>query len=282
MVAKKLAAVLIPILLAIIVVILLFPSSNGAERVRISGSTTVMPLAELCAEEFNFLHKDYLVTVTGGGSGVGIVDVAEGRAEIAMCSREIKDSERALYESPDRKFEEILIGYDAIIIVVSQEVYNLGVRDLNVTEVKKIYSGEIKNWRSVGGPDMDIMVVGRKSGSGTRDTFNEIIMGSREAETPGVSIEALDSSEVKAAIVGSDKAIGYLGYSYVKTGGVRAISLDGVPPTIENIRSGRYRLARKLYFCTFGDPTPGAKAFIDFVLGPEGRRIAEEHGFIPP
>lgn len=279
-VAKMVAC--IPIMILIVVVILLAVPSNGVERVRVSGSTTVMPLAELCAEEFNFVFRQYIVTVTAGGSGVGIIDAAEGRADIAMCSREIKPSEKALYERPDRKFREIVVGYDAIIIVVSPEIYNSGVRSLTATEVKRIYSGEIRNWKSVGGPDRGIMVVGRKAGSGTRDTFNEIIMGSAAAETPGVSIEAMDSSEVKTAILGSDRAIGYLGYSYVKTGGVMPIALDGVHPTMDNIRSGNYTLARKLYFYTFGEPTAGAKTFIEFVLGPHGRRIAEMNGFIPP
>lgn len=273
---------IIPILILIVVLILLALPSDSVDRIRVSGSTTVMPLAELCAEEFNFMCREYMVTVTAGGSGVGIIDAAEGRADIAMSSREIKPSERALYERPDRKFKEILVGYDAIIVVVSPQIYNSGVRSLTATEVKKIYSGEIRNWKSVGGPDREIMVVGRKAGSGTRDTFNEIIMGSAAAETPGVSIEALDSSEVKTAILGSDRAIGYLGYSYVRTGGVVPIALDGVYPTMENIRGGNYTLARKLYFYTFGEPTAGAKAFIDFVLGPEGRRIAETNGFIPP
>ncbi|MDH7597271.1 MAG: phosphate ABC transporter substrate-binding protein [Methanothrix sp.] len=271
---------LIPFLMLLLV--LLFVPSNGVERVRVSGSTTVMPLAELCAEEFNFMCREYMVTVTAGGSGVGIIDAAEGRADIAMCSREIKPSEKALYERADRKFREVLVGYDAIVIVVSPQIYDSGVRSLTAAEVRMIYSGEMRNWKSVGGPDREIMVVGRKAGSGTRDTFNEIIMGSAAAETPGVSIEAMDSSEVKTAIIGSDRAIGYLGYSYVKTGGVMPIALNGVYPTMDNIRSGNYTLARKLYFYTFGEPTAGARAFIDFVLGPQGRRIAEMNGFIPP
>lgn len=266
----------------ILMLILLAIPSDGVGRVRVSGSTTVMPLAELCAEEFNFMCREYMVTVTAGGSGVGIIDAAEGRADIAMSSREIKPSERARYERPDRKFREIVVGYDTIIIVVSPQIYNSGVQSLTSTDVRRIYSGEIRNWKSVGGPDREIMVVGRKAGSGTRDTFNEIIMGSAAAETPGVSIEAMDSSEVKTAIVGSDRAIGYLGYSYVRAGGVMPVALNGVHPTMDNIRSGNYTLARKLYFYTFGEPTAGARAFIDFVLGPEGRRIAEMNGFIPP
>ena len=106
-------------------------------------------------------------------------------------------------------------------------------------------------------------------------------MGSKEAETPGTIIEAADSSEVKTAIQGSDNAIGYVGYSYVMKGDTKVVSLDGIQPTIENIKNGTYALARKLYFITLGEPEPGAKAFIDYVLSPEGQRIATENGFIP-
>ncbi|MCX6668276.1 MAG: substrate-binding domain-containing protein, partial [Methanothrix sp.] len=102
-----------------------------------------------------------------------------------------------------------------------------------------------------------------------------------EAETPGVSMEASDSSEVKTAIMGSDNAIGYVGYSYVLHGDTKVISLDGIPPTIENIKKGDYPLARKLYFYTLGCPKPGAEAFRDYVQSPDGQKIAIENGFIP-
>lgn len=133
----------------------------------------------------------------------------------------------------------------------------------------------------VGGPDMEIFVIGRKPGSGTRDTFHEVIMGSKEAEAPGAIIESADSSEVKTAIQGSDNAIGYMGYSYVMRGDTKVLSLDGVYPSIENIKNGTYPIARKLYFVTLGDPSAGAGAFIDYVLSPEGQQIATENGFIP-
>lgn len=251
------------------------------QKVAVSGSSTVMPLAELSAEEFNMIQNDYHVTVTSGGSGVGIVDVAQGRSDIAMTSRELHLVERQRYETPSNSFNVVTIGYDAICLIVSPKVYDSGITDLTGEEVKKIYGGSISNWKELGGPDDEIFVIGRKPGSGTRDSFDEIIMGSLESETPGVIIEAADSSEVKTAIRGSDNAIGYVGYSYIMRGDTRVISLDGVPPSIDNIKNGTYPLARELYFITLGNPGPGAKAFIDYVLSPEGQRIAIENGFIP-
>ncbi|MDD4161112.1 MAG: PstS family phosphate ABC transporter substrate-binding protein [Methanothrix sp.] len=257
-------------------------SSEAREvTVAVSGSSTVMPMAELAAEEFNMMQDKYTVNIKSGGSGVGIVDVAEGRSDIAMTSREIKLEERQRCETPSVRFIEHLVGFDAICLVVSPEVYDSGVTALSKEEVKQIFAGDITNWEELGGPNMEIFVVGRRAGSGTRDTFNEVIMGSREMETPGVSYDAGESSEVKFSTQRSDNAIGYMGYSFVMTGDTNVISLDGVQPTIDSIKSGAYPLARKLYFVTLGEPSPGAKAFIDYVLSPVGQQIAEENGFIP-
>jgi phosphate transport system substrate-binding protein len=248
------------------------------EDVRVSGSTTVLPLAEVGAEAFNVEQSDYKVTVTGGGTGVGMKNIAEGNSEIAMASREVTDEEREKFGD---KFQENLIGYDGIVIAVSQEIYDAGVTSLSNEQVKEIYAGEIENWEELGGPDEEILAIGREQGSGTRDTFNEEIMGDKSAETPGVSTVAGSNAEIKTALTGSDQAIGYLGYSYVQDDSVGTISLDGVLPTEETIKDGSYELARELYFYTYDKPTDGAQAFIDFMLSSKGRDIATEYGFIP-
>ena len=270
------------LLILLLAIFLVAAYSDAKEaKVAVSGSSTVMPLAGLAAEEFNMLQDKYHVSVTSGGTGVGIVDVSEGRSDIAMASREVQLAERQRYETPSVKFMEFVVGFDAICLVVSPDVYDSGVTSLTKDEVKQIYVGDITNWEELGGPDMEIFVIGRKPGSGTRDTFNEIILGSKEAESPGVTIDAWDSSETKTAIRSSDSAIGYMGYSYVMKGDVDVVSLDGISPTIDNIKNETYPLARKLYFYTVGDPNPGAKAFLDYVLSPDGQKIALENGFIP-
>lgn len=271
-------------MLSILLLFFIMAIAPGEARevtVAVSGSSTVMPMAELAAEEFNMLQDDYKVNVKSGGSGVGIVDVAEGRSDIAMSSREIKLEERQRYETPIVRFMEIPVGFDAICLVISPDVYNEGVTSLTKDEVKRIYSGDITNWEELGGPNTEIFAIGRRPGSGTRDTFNEIIMGSREAETPAVSYDAGESSEVKFSTQRSRNAIGYMGYSFVMKGDTKVIALDGVQPSIETIKSGAYPLARKLFFITLGEPSPGANAFIDYLLSPEGQQIAVDNGFIP-
>ena len=251
--------------------------SASTSDITVSGSSTVMPLAEAAAEEFNLLQKDYVVTVSAGGTGAGILGIAERKNDIAMASREITDEER---NKSNDTFEEFLIGLDGISLAVSDEIYQAGVRDLNRQQVRDIYSGNITNWKEVGGPDAEIYVVAREDGSGTRNNFNEIVLGDRDAETPGVDTVAMGAAEVKTAIAGSDKAIGYLGFNYLG-GGVVAIAFNGIMPTYENIKLDLYELHRHLYFYTIGEPSIGAKAFIDFVQGPEGQKIAAEEGFIP-
>lgn len=247
------------------------------ETVRVSGSTTVLPLAEGGAEVFNGEQSDYQVLVTGGGTGVGIKNAAEGNSEIGMASREVTADEKSQFGD---KFKENMVGYDGIVIAVSKQIYDVGVTSLTKDQVKKIYSGETTNWKDLGGPDSEILVVAREQGSGTRDTFNEDIMDDKKAETPGVNTVAGSNAEIRTALTGSDKAIGYLGFSYAEDGAVGAIALDGVTPTAESIKDGSYELARKLYFYTFGDAKPGAQAFIDFMVGPKGQKVAEEYGFV--
>ena len=250
----------------------------AAEKVTVSGSTTVLPLGEAAAEAFNAQQKDCQVTVTGGGTGAGVTAIAEGRSNIAMASREVTADEKSKYGD---KFQQFDIGFDGVVLAVSKPVYDAGVKELTTEQVKKIYAGEIKNWKELGGPDTEIYAIAREQGSGTRDTFNEDIMGDKAAETPGVSTTAMGSAEVKTALLGSDSAIGYLGFSYIKGNDIGALALDGVMPTIASIKDGSYKLHRHLYFYTFGEPTSCAQKFIDFVTGADGQKVAEENGFIP-
>jgi len=247
-------------------------------KVTITGSSTVLPLVEAAAEAFNAQQNDCQATVTGGGTGAGITAIAEGRSNVAMASREVTSDELSKYGD---KFQQFDIGYDGVVIVVSKAIYDAGIKGLTTEQVKKIYAGVVKNWKELGGPDAEIYAIGREQGSGTRDTFNEDIMSDRKAETPGVSTTAMGSSEVKTAITGSDSAIGYLGFSYMEGGNIVAIALDGVMPSMQTIKDGSYKLQRHLYLYTFGEPTSCAKAYIDFVTGTEGQKVAEENGFIP-
>jgi len=251
---------------------------TAKETVLISGSTTVLPLAEAGAEAFNGGQSNYTVLVTGGGTYAGIENIAKGKSDIAMASSKV--AELAIISSGD-KFKENLIGHDGIVIVVSKQIYDAGVTSLTKDQVKRIYSGEIDNWEDLGGSDERIMVVARENGSGTRDVFNEYVLGRKMAEMPSTCIVTDSNDEMKRLINESKTAIGYLGFSYSEDASLGVITLDGVKPTAETIKNASYELARELYFYTYGDVKPGAQAFIDFMVGPEGQKIAEVHGFVP-
>jgi len=269
---RKIIVILLIALLAYVI-----SWSASARDVTVSGSSTVMPLAEVAAEEFNTLQKDYVVTVSAGGTGAGILGIAERKNDIAMASREVTEDEKQRFGD---SFQEFLVGQDGISLAVSDEIYQAGVKGLSRQQVRGIYSGNITNWKEVGGPDAEIYVISREEGSGTRDDFNEIVLGKRGAEMPGVNTVANGGAEVKTAIAGSDKAIGYLGFNYLGNG-VEGIAFNGVMPSYDNIKFDLYELHRHLYFYTFGKPTSGAQAFIDFVRGPQGQKIAAKEGFIP-
>jgi phosphate transport system substrate-binding protein len=254
-------------------------ASNGLDTVTITGSTTVMPLVEICAEEFNMLQKNVMVTVSGvGGSGVGIKNVASGFSDIGMSSREIRAYEIELYGD---NFSEYLIGYDAICIAVSKSIYDSGVTNLTRDQVRAIYNGNVTNWKELGGPDREIYAVARMVGSGTGDIFNEMVMGDLKTETMGADTYTQNNAEMKTAITKSDKAIGYLGFNYVQDGNLSAVAYEDVFPTTESIKSDTYPLSRPLYVMTWNEPDDGEQAFIDFILGDEGQSIVEEIGFLP-
>jgi phosphate transport system substrate-binding protein len=249
-----------------------------AAVVKVAGSTTVMPLVEASAEEFNRIQDGVRVSVSGGGTGVGIKNVAEGLADIAMSSRDVKPEEIASYGD---RFVEFLVAYDAIALVVSDPIYEAGITDLSREEVRAIYSGDVANWKDLGGPDEKIYVVAREVGSGTRDTFNAMVMGREGAETPGVTTYHGSNAEVKTAVTRSDKAIGYVGMNYLEGGAFRAVAFQGVEAREETIKGGSYPLSRALLLYTFGEPSPEVRAFIDFILSEEGQKIVAESGFVP-
>jgi phosphate transport system substrate-binding protein len=270
---KPIAALLIFLLVGTIA------TTMAVTEVTVSGSTTVGPLGALCAEAFNSAQKDYHVSVAQTGTGAGLTAIATGTADVAMASREVTSDEKTKY--PEKQFQETLIGYDGITICVSKPIYDAGVTALTKEQVKDIYSGNIKNWKELGGPDELIFAVSREIGSGTRDTFLEDIFGDKKAETPGVNSYLSQNADIKTAITGSDKAIGYLGYSFSQSGDLAPIKLDGVLPSPETVKDKTYAMARGLYLDTFGDASAGAQAFIDFCKGPEGQQIASENGYIP-
>jgi phosphate transport system substrate-binding protein len=246
---------------------------GDATTVVVKGSSTVLPIADRCAEVFNEMHDDIKVTVAGGGSSLGIESVATGKADIGDASREIKSSEIEKYGNI---FNEYAVAKDGVAVIVSKEIYNAGVTDLTLQQIKEIYGGTINNWQDVGGPNEEIFVNERDEGSGTRDTFMDII----DLETANGADKANSAnSQVTQAVSGSKVAIGYVGLGYVNPQ-APAVKINGVEPSPSTIKNDLYPISRSLYMYTKGEPTGAVKEFLEFVLSQEGQNIVEQEGFI--
>ncbi len=236
----------------------------------IAGSTTVLPVAQQCADAYMDENSEWDIQVSGGGSSVGVRSAAEGTADIGMASREVKSSE--MDEWPD--LVPTAVAKDGIAVIV-----NTGnpVTGLTLAQIKDIYTGAVTNWNEVGGDNMEIVVIGRDSNSGTRATFEELALD--DAEVTSAMLEKNSNGAVKQTVIDTPGAIGYVGLGYVDSD-VTGLEVDGVVVNEANVVNGDYPISRSLYVITDGEPTGNAKEFIDFMLSSEGQDIVEEEGFI--
>ena len=266
------AIVVLTVGMALCAVLLGGCTEQETTTITIKGSSTVLPIAERCAEEFNAAHNDIKVTVAGGGSGLGIKSVATGEADIGDASREVKQSEIDEYGDI---FVDHKIALDGVAVIVSKAIHDTGVTDITVDQLKGIYDGSISNWQELGGPDEEIFVNEREEGSGTRDTFMDIVDLDETAADKANSA----NSQVKQAVSGSDVAIGYVGLGYVSDE-TPALKINGISPSAATIKDESYPISRSLHMYTNGEPTDAVEEFLNFVMESEGQAIVEDEGFI--
>jgi len=253
-------------------------SSQPTEQpvnITINGSTTVFPIAQKVAEVYMDTHPKVIISVRGTGSGNGIAALIDGTTDIADSSREIKKEEIDKAKANGLNPYETPIALDALSVVVNPQN---PVNALTSEQVKKIYVGEIANWKDVGGPDMPIVVVARDTSSGTYEAFIELALGKGVNITDKAIVQASNQT-VKNTVALTRGAIGYIGLGYVDSS-VKVVSYDSVFPSKESAINRTYKLSRHLYMYTNGQPTSAVKDFIDFVLSVEGQNIVEEVGFI--
>lgn len=235
--------------------------------ITIAGSTSVMPFTEKLAEYFMVGHPEYIVNVQSGGSTAGIQAAITGTVDIGMSSRELKDEEKVL--------NEIVICYDGIAVIVNPVN---PINELSLEQVRDIFSGKINNWKSLGWIDRKIDAVTREEESGTRGAFEELVMGKIHIDD-GIMVQDSNGS-VKEVIATDPYAIGYVSLGMVDEK-VKAIKIDGVEPTVENIRQKKYKIVRPFLYLTKGKPKAEAEAFINFVISKEGQGILKKEGLVP-
>ena len=264
------------ILTTIILTIALF----GAQAQRIKGSDTMLPLSQKMAEEFMKGNKSASVTVTGGGSGVGITALLEGTTELAQLSRKIKFDERNKLKEQGKTVKEVITAYDALAVVVHP---SNKVKNLTREQLEEIFTGKIKNWKEVGGDDIKIIPYARETSSGTYEFFKESVLKNKNYMSGIMSMPA--TGAVVQSISQTRGAISYVGLAYLNKD-VKAIrvSYDSgktfVEPTITNAKNETYPIVRPLYYYYNATEESKIKSFIDFMLSKQGQKIVSEIGFI--
>lgn len=246
-------------------------NETASGTLTIIGSTTVQPLIQSIADDYLSVEPNLSVDVQGVGSSAGIKAVMESTADIGMASRELKDSETGI--------KRHVLAYDGIAIAVNT---NNPVKELTTEQVKAIFSGEIKNWSEVGGEDLEIVVISRESGSGTRTAFEEIIDLFKDVNGNDVSALREDAlvfdsnGSVKASIASQANGIAYLSLGYIDES-MNAVSIDGVVPSVETVKSDEYTISRPLLLLTNDDLSAEASAYLDYCLSDEGQAIVAEN-----
>ena len=234
------------------------------------GSTSMEKLANALSEAFMEEYPDVTVTAEFVGSGAGIEAVTNGTADIGNSSRSLKDEEKAA------GVVENVVAIDGIAVCVDPANE---VADLTKEQLTNIYNGTITNWKEVGGADEPIIVIGREAGSGTRGAFEELV----DLQDACKYANELDSTgAVIAKVASTPGAIGYASLDALDDS-VKALSLEGVEATAENIKAGNYFLSRPFVMATKGEISEQndlVQAWFDFVLGDEGQQVASEVGLI--
>lgn len=240
------------------------------ENLTVTGSTTILPIAEIAGEQFAEDNPEYHVLVSGVGSSAGIESVANGSTDIGTSSRELKDEEE------DLGLVKTVVAKDAIAVIVHPAN---PVDELTTEQIAAIFKGEITNWSEVGGRDMEIGLVNRDEASGTREAFFKIVLD-KEPFDPTAAILP-GTGQVRAVVSRAPGAIGYISLGFINRR-VKALRVDGIEATRENVLNGTYPISRDLNFFTAGQPTGAAAKYVEFVLSDEVQQgVVQEAGFVP-
>ncbi len=254
--------------------------TTGVQAQRIKGSDTVLPIAQQTAERFMTLHPGMRVTVTSGGTGVGISALLDETADIAMASRSIKFNEKMRAKATGENLEEITIAYDALAVVVHP---SNPVKQLTRQQLENIFRGKITNWKQVGGDDRKIVVYSRETSSGTYEFFKESVLKNKNYMSGSLSMPA--TGAIIQSVSQTRGAIGYVGLAYVspriKTLAVAYDDRHFVAPTPENAANKTYPIVRPLFYYYNKKNSGLVEPLLQFMLSPTGQEIIKKSGYIP-
>ena len=258
------------------------PLSTGQKQsIRISGSTTVLPIVQKAADQYMETHPDADIQISGGGSGVGIQAIGAKTVDIGMSSRDVTKDEMTKYPS----FVVTTVAQDGIAVVVNPANE---IKFITQDQVKGIYLGTITKWTEINGANVpgtnnQIVVIGRDSASGTRVYFDEVIL-SKATPTKNM-LEKNSNGAILQTVAQTPGSIGYVSIGFVSND-VKPLpiwwnSQQFIAPTLDNVKNRTYPISRDLYVITNGKPTGLTGDFIKYILSPEGQKIVADEGYVP-
>lgn len=269
-------------LLAIAAATTLLASSAFADgSITVKGSDTMVLLGQKWAETYMKKSPAVQIQVTGGGSGTGIAALINGTTDIAESSRAMKPTEITSAESKQgAKVKEIPVALDALSIYVNDDN---PLTEISLPQARKIYTGQITNWKEVGGKDAPITLYSRENNSGTYVFFKEHVLQNDDYDPSAQTLPG--TASVVNAVAHDPNGIGYGGIAYAE--GIKSLKIkkdDNAPAvegTLENAQSGKYGLARELYFYMFPNKNKAADEFVAWVLSPDGQKVVGDVGYYP-
>lgn len=250
--------------------------SSLSGTITAAGSSALKPLADDAADSFLNDHPDVSITIDAGGSGEGLKQVSEGTVDIG-------NSDVAAEDKLDETAAKELVDHQVCVVtmapIVNKDVAEAGVKSLTKEQLISIFTGKTTNWKDVGGPDENIVLVTRPESSGTRAIFQKYALDGNE-EASNTSMETDDSGVLLTNVKSTNGAIGYVALSYL-TGdaGVETVAIDDVEPTLENTYSGKYPVWTFEHMYTKGEPNEVTKAFLDYITGDEYGTQMEKLGY---
>ena len=234
------------------------------------GSTSMEKVIGALGESFMEANSGTTFTYNPTGSGSGIQAVSEGRCDIGLSSRALKDDEKA------SGLKETIVALDGIAIIVNPQN---PVKDLSLEQIAKIYTGEITNWKDVGGEDAEIVLIGREAGSGTRDGFESI---TKTKDACQYRQELTSTGDVITTVSQNPNAIGYASLAAIKDS-VKALTVNGVAPTEATVKDGTYLVQRPFVLVTKEGAalSDTAQKFFDFATSADAASIISAAGAVP-
>lgn len=235
------------------------------------GSTSMEKLITILGESFQNMNSGVKFSYNPTGSGSGIQAISEGRTDLGLSSRSLKDEEKA------KGLEETVVAYDGIAIVVNPAN---GVNDLSVAQITSIFKGEVTNWKEVGGSDGEIVLIGREAGSGTRDGFESI---TKIKDVAKYRQELTSTGDVISTVSKNPNAIGYASLSAVKKDMVKTVTVEGIAPSVPTIQDRSYKISRPFVVVTKKNKklTEPAQKFLDYITSSDANDLILKAGVVP-